>query len=86
MRKSFSAVALTAFAMASATGVAGAAPIPAGPQAVTRLTGMILPGPDQVTGSDVDTGDPMLELEDTNLVNVLSDHSRTQTNSSGNQG
>ena len=87
MYKSLTAAVLTAMAVAASTGLATAAPIPAGPKALKGLTGLILPGPDNVTGSDVDNGSPMIHLEDTNGLNLMSDHSRTQvTGTSGNQG
>jgi len=87
MRKTFTAVALTAAALASAAGSASAAPLPTGPDAVKKLTGRILPAPDAITGSAVDGGSGLLNLKDTNAVNVMSDHSRTQvTGTSGVQG
>lgn len=88
MRKTFTAAALTAAAMAASVGSASAAsPIPAGPAALSKLTGLILPAPDNVIGSDVDSSSALLSLRDTNGVNVMSDHSRSQiTGTSGVQG
>lgn len=88
MRKTFTAAALTAAAMAASVGSASAAsPIPAGPAAFQRLTGLILPAPDSVTGSSVESGSALLSLRDTNGLNVMSDHSRSQiTGTTGVQG
>jgi hypothetical protein len=87
MRKTFTAVTLAAAALASAAGSASAAPLPTGPDALKKLTGMVLPAPDNITGSTVDESESMLSLRDTNVVNLMSDHSRTQvTGTSGVQG
>lgn len=90
MRKSLKNAAVTLMAagaaMAASAGAAGAAPIPTGPAALGRLTGLVLPGPDVVNGNQ-ENGSPVLNLEDTNLVPVMSDLSRTQTaGTSANQG
>jgi hypothetical protein len=87
MRMILTAAALTAAAVASAAGPATAAPLPTGPNALKKVTGLILPAPDNTTGSSVDNAEALLSLRDTNAVNVMSDHSRTQvTGTSGVQG
>lgn len=87
MRKTFTSAALAAVALASAVASASAAPIPTGPGALPKLTGLILPAPDNVTGSHVEGGNPLFALKDTNAVSLMSDHSRAQvTGTSGVQG
>lgn len=87
MRKTLTTAALTAVAMVSAAGSAAAStsPLPAGPMAFKKITGMLVP--DNNTGSNVSSGSPLLNLEKTNAVNLMSDHSQHQTaGTSGNQG
>ena len=87
MRKSLTTAVLTIAAAASAAGSAMGAPLPTGPAAVGKLTGMVLPGPDQNNASQVDNGSPAVEMHDTNLLNLFADQSRHQnTGTSGNQG
>lgn len=87
MHRTLAAVALTVMAVAVSAGTASAAPIPTGPKALKGLTGLVLPGPDSITGSQVNSGSALLHVEDTNGLNLMSDHSRTQvTGTSGNQG
>jgi hypothetical protein len=87
MRKTFTAAALTAAALASTVGSAAAAPLPTGPDALRKLTGTILPAPSSSTGSSSEGDGGMLSLKDSNVVNLMSDHSRTQVSgTSGVQG
>lgn len=80
-------LALGLIAAAASAGTATAAPLPAGPAAFRTLTGLVLPGPDENTGSNVNSGSPILNVQDTNGLNLMSDHSRTQTaGTSANQG
>lgn len=89
MRKTFTTAALAVTALASAAGSAAASPlpIPAGPTAFRSLTGLVLPAPDNTSGSTSEEGASVLDLKDTNVVNLMSDHSRTQvTGTTGVQG
>lgn len=87
MNKIFTTAALTLTALSSAVGSASAAPMPTGPAAFQALTGLILPAPESTNGSSVKNGTGLLSMEDTNVVNLMSDHSRKQvTGTSGVQG
>jgi hypothetical protein len=87
VNKIFTAAALTVTALSASAGSAAAAPMPTGPAAFRALTGLVLPAPESTNGSSVKSGSGLLSMEDTNVVNLMSDHSRKQvTGTSGVQG
>lgn len=87
VEKTLAVAALAGAAVAASSGAAVAKPLPSGPGALGALTGLSALDRDGGNGSNVDTGSPLVKAQETNLLNLMSDHSRHQnTGTSGNQG